>query len=159
MSHEARRLIMTTLWNPRHEIMWAALAFTLAAGASLMLSSPAAAAERADARLGRVVRDAIREGGPFFDAGERATIERKCGYAPGSWDGFEATMLDGVLHCTNGRRLDDAETRAIMERARPRIERRVEAVMRRADVDAAIEAVADEAEARALRELEARRRR
>jgi hypothetical protein len=86
-------------------------------------------------------------------------IERKCGYAPGAWDGFEANLSDGSFTCRDGRRVDDPEMRAVLRAAAPRIEARVEAVMARADVAAAIARVAEVAAARALGEGEARRRR
>jgi hypothetical protein len=149
---------MTTLRQSQFHLSRAALVLAAALAAALGLSSPQSAAaaaveERADAGLGDLIDRALHEDGPFFEARERAVIERKCGYAPGSWDGFDATISGGVFHCTNGRRLDDAETRAILARAEPRIERRVQAVMRRPEIHAAIERVARQAAAQALREL------
>lgn len=106
-----------------------------------------------DAELSRMINEELRAEGPFFTAPERAVIERKCGYAPGSWDGFEANMSNGVFHCTNGRKLNDPEVRAVMAAAGPRIKARVEAVMSRSEVVEAIERVAERAEAAALRKL------
>jgi hypothetical protein len=65
--------------------------------------------------------------------------------------------MNGVLHCANGRQVDDPEVRAIMARAQPRIRARVSAVMNRPDVKAAIDRTGREAAARALRELAAQR--
>jgi len=62
-----------------------------------------------------------------------------------------------VFRCTNGRRVHDAEMRALMARGEPRIERRVETVMAHPEVRAAIERVASEDSAEALRELESGR--
>jgi hypothetical protein len=123
--------------------------------ASAKDSNPAEAAiearaEAAGERLGDEIQRAIRAGGPFFTAEERAVIERACGYPAGSYDGFEANMSDGVFTCTNGRRADSAEVRAVMAAAGPRIGARVAAAMDRPEVRAAIERVASEASAAAL---------
>ncbi len=113
----------------------------------------------AEARLEAVIKRAIRAEGPLLLADERALIERKCGYAPGSWDGDSFQMTDGVLHCRNGRRVDDPEVRAMMDVAGPRIGRRVSAAMARPEVKAAISAVARAASAEAMAELARERRR
>ena len=142
----------------RRRIGMLALAAALAAAAALWPPRALAGPEQdAETQLDRAVEQALHEGGSWFTAEERAVIERKCGYAAGSWDGFEASFSNGVYRCTNGRRVDDAEMRALMARAGPRIERRVETAMERPEVRAAIERVAREAEAEALRELAARR--
>jgi hypothetical protein len=111
---------------------------------------PHAAARDAGDALGVRIESAIKAEGPFFTAAERATIERKCGYPAGSFDGFEVNISNGVLTCKDGRRVDDADMRALMSVAEPRIERRVEAVMDSAEVQGAIRAVADEATREAL---------
>src|SRR5688500_18469543 len=104
---------MSTARRNRLDLRLAALIAAVALAAAIAFSADSAAAEaRAEARLSQLIHDAIRAGGPLFDAGERAAIERKCGYAPGSWDGIDVNMSNGVFHCTNGRRLEDAETRA-----------------------------------------------
>ncbi len=105
-------------------------------------------------RLSTLIDRNLRFGGSWFTPAERAVIERKCGYAPGEWDGFEANFSNGSFTCRNGR-----ELRAVLDAAEPRIRARVEAVMARADVVAAIGRVAEEAAAKALGEVEARRRR
>lgn len=133
------------------------MASLLALGLALA-AAPPAAAETGEARLGGLIRERLRSGGPFFTPDEQVVIERRCGYAPGEWDGFDFQSIDGQLRCTNGRRLDDAEIRAVMARAEPRIISRVEAVMASADIRAAIDEVAREATYRALRNLESRRR-
>ena len=134
------------------------MASLLAFGLALAVVQPVAAAEGSQARLGELVRERLRAGGPFFTPAERAVIERKCGYAPGEWDGIEFQNIDGDFRCANGRELDDPEVRAIMVRAQPRIQRRVRAVMDSPEVEAAIDGVVQEATDRALRDLEARRR-
>ena len=135
---------MSTARRNRLDLRLAALIAAAALAAAIAFSAdPAAAADRrGEAQLSQLIHDAIRAGGPLFDAEERAAIERKCGYAPGSWDGFDANISNGVFHCSNGRRLDDAETRAMIDE-----------VMRRPEVRAAIQRVAEEASAEALREL------
>lgn len=114
-----------------------------------------AAAEVAGDRLGARIESAIKGDGPFFTAAEREVIERKCGYPAGSFDGFEVNISDGVLTCRGGRRVDDAEMRALLAVAEPRIEKRVEAVMGSADVQDAVTAVAAEAERVALASVDA----
>ncbi|HYG48249.1 MAG TPA: hypothetical protein VD846_09955 [Allosphingosinicella sp.] len=133
-----------------------ALAAPAAAPARAGGEAPASAREEA---LSTVIDRGLRSGGSWFTAEERALIERKCGYAPGEWDGFEANLSDGTFICRDGRRVEDAEMRALLRAAAPRIEARVEAVMKRADVTAAIARAAEAAAAEALLGMEARRRR
>ena len=136
----------------------AVLASVTAALGLAFAGAPAAASPaEAGERLGETINRALRADGPFFTAEERAVIERKCGYAPGEWDGFEASMIGKVFYCENGRRLDDPEIRAVMAAAAPRIERRVKTVMARADVRAEIDRVAQEAETEALAKLAEKR--
>ncbi len=108
-------------------------------------------------RLGRVIQQRLRDGGPFFTAEERAVIDRACGYAPGSWDGYEVNMSDDVFRCSNGRRVDSAEVRAVMEAAGPRIRARVRHVMESAEVRGAIRGIAERARVDALRAVDAGR--
>ena len=147
-------MAMAKRFDPR----FAGLAVAAALAAALALSvQPAHAAEQAaETRLERLIHESLRAGGPLFTAEERAAIERKCGYAPGSWDGFDANIANGVFHCDNGRRLDDRESRALIAAAAPRIERRVSAVMRRPEITAAISEVARAAAEQALREMRER---
>jgi len=119
------------------------------AGGRAQVEGHRAAHDAGDA-LGARIEAAIKAEGPFFTAEERVVIERKCGYPAGSFDGFEVNISNGVLTCRGGRRIDDAEMRALMAVAQPRIERRVKAVMESAEVQGAIRAVADEATREAL---------
>ncbi|HEX8241483.1 MAG TPA: hypothetical protein VF574_17235 [Allosphingosinicella sp.] len=146
-----------------------ALALALAAPAAAPVQAeggPGAGASaeahaRAHARqdeLSTLIDSRLRAGGSWFTPSERAVIERKCGYAPGEWDGFEANLSNGVFTCRDGRRIDDPEVRAVLKAAAPRIEARVEAVMKRADVASAIARVAEVAAAEALAEVGSRRR-
>lgn len=134
----------------------APLALALAVAAPAPASGPPQPRED---ELSTLIDRNLRAGGSWFTAAERALIERKCGYAPGEWDGFEANLSDGTFICSDGRRVEDPEMRAVLRAAAPRIEARVEAVMARADVAAAIARVAEVAAAKALREVEAARRR
>ncbi|MDQ8758146.1 hypothetical protein RCO27_18115 [Sphingosinicella sp. LHD-64] len=112
-----------------------------------------ALAEDAEQALDTTIERAIRAGGPFFTPAEQAVINRACGYAPGEWDGYELNMHRDVLRCTDGRRVDDPAVRRVVRNAGPRIGRRVEAAMARPEVTAAINRVAAEATAAALREI------
>jgi hypothetical protein len=113
-----------------------------------------ARAEEAGERLGAQIEQAIRAGGPFFNAEERAAVERACGYPAGSWDGYEANMSDGVFRCSNGRRVDSAEMRRVMEAAGPRIGARVSAAMNSPEVRSAMERVTSEATQAALASID-----
>lgn len=113
----------------------------------------AASAEDGGEMLGRSIERAIRADGPFFTAPEQAVIARACGYAPGEWHGYDVQMNDGVLRCENGRRVDDPAVRRVLRAAEPRIARRVETVMARPEITAAIDRIAADATAEALREL------
>lgn len=122
-------------------------------------SAPAAPRVEGQDELSALIDRNLRSGGSWFTPSERAVIERKCGYRPGEWDGFEANLSNGTFTCRNGRVVrDDPEMRAVLKAAEPRIRARVEAVMKRADVTAAIGRVARIAAAEALREVDARRR-
>ena len=128
----------------------------LAMLAALFLIPAAAKAGPEDESLNRIINRELRADGPFFTAPERALIERKCGYAPGQWDGFDVNISNGVFSCRDGRRVDDPELRAMLHAAQPRISQRVREVMARPAVTAAISRVAHEATERALREVRAR---
>lgn len=129
----------------------------LAVLAAFVLLPATGQASPEEETLDRVIDRELHAGGSFFTAPERALIERKCGYAPGAWDGFQLNITNHVLICTNGRRVDDPEIRAMLRTAEPRIERRVNEVMARPAVQAAISRVAEVATAQAMRELRARR--
>jgi hypothetical protein len=126
------------------------------AAAALPPSTEARIEARAEAQgeeLGRTIEARLRADGPFFTPEERAVIERACGYAPGEWDGFDINMHDRTLICTNGRRADSAEVRAVMTAAEPRIEARVNRIMESAEVRDAISRITSEATAEAMREV------
>ena len=133
------------------------IAAILVVGLGVSVAMPADAQRHrsgAEARLNAVIERAIHADGPFFTQSERALIERKCGYAPGSWDGNNLNMSNGIMTCGNGRRVDDPEVRAMMEVAGERISRRVNAVMQSPEIRNAIAAVARQASEEALAELD-----
>jgi hypothetical protein len=106
----------------------------------------------------RYICSAIHEGGPFFTPQEQAVISRKCGYAPGEWSGHDFSINNGVFTCPNGRKVDDAEMRALLQVAQPRITARINAVMARPEVQAAIRETANGAMREALANLSERYR-
>ena len=148
------------------------LLLSAVAAVSLVPASPGEAQERAprhersgadqgdgergaNGRLNGLIHERLRADGPFFNAEERAVIERACGYGAGSWDGFEANMSDGVFTCSNGRRVDSPEVRAVMASAGPRIGARVSRIMDSPEVQQAIGEVAERAQAAALASIDA----
>ena len=131
-----------------------ASAVALGSGAAGAEARPAGGAREAGDRLGARIEAALKADGPFFTPEEQAVIARKCGYPAGSWDGFEVNVSNGVLTCRGGKRVDDAEMRALLAVAEPRIERRVETVMESAEVQSAIRAVSEEAEREALASID-----
>jgi hypothetical protein len=135
-----------------------ALALAAPAAAPVQAQDHAQASQAQEDELSGLIDRNLRSGGSWFTPAERAVIERKCGYAPGEWDGFEANLSNGTFICRDGRKVDDAEVRAVLKTAAPRIEARVEAVMARADVAAAIGRVAAAAADEALRGMDERRR-
>ena len=124
--------------------------------AAFALATAPASATPENESLNRIIHRELRAGGPFFTASERTLVERKCGYAAGQWDGFEANISNGVLTCSDGRRVDDPEVRAMLREASPRIGRRVREVMARPAVTDAIDRVARLATERAMRRVRAR---
>ena len=128
------------------------------AGGAASAAAPAAEemrAERgtaaAERRLNRMVDAGIREGGPFFTAEERGVIERACGYEAGSFDGFTANMTDGTFICSNGRRVDTPEIRAVMATAGPRISERVRRTLGSPEFREAVSEIARTASEQAVR--------
>ena len=123
------------------------------------LTGPEARQKEATQALTALINRQIRAEGSFFTPAEQQVVIAKCGYRPGEWDGFEASMMNGAFHCTNGRRIDDPEMKAVMAAAAPRIERRVNAIMASPEVRTAIARIRVEATAAAMQRLEERRSR
>lgn len=128
----------------------AALAAAVAPGVEARIE---ARAEQQGEELGRMIEGRLRADGPFFTPEERVVIERACGYAPGEWDGFEVNTHGNTLTCTNGRRADSPEVRAVMDVAGPRISARVGRIMDSAEVREAIDRIVEEATADAMRDV------
>ena len=138
--------------NGRWLIVGAALTSAMLAPSPAAARADSRQLQRAEARLELALVEALRAEGPFFTASERTLVEQACAYPAGSWNGYEFSMTDGVLHCTNGLDVDAPEVRAMMDSAAPRIGRRVAAAMARPDVRAAIDQVARIRRADAARE-------
>lgn len=85
-------------------------------------------------RIGEVVSAAIEADGPIVTEAEKRLIQDKCGYGESEWSGRNIMMRQGVLHCANGRQVDDPEVRAVVEAIGERARARVEAVMNRPEV-------------------------
>jgi hypothetical protein len=129
-------------------------AFLSTLAAAMVLAAPAPAAPVSGSEdLSALINRELRAGGSWFTPAEQAAIVRKCGYAPGEWDGFEVRLTGGKLHCSNGRVVEDQEIRGLIRSAEPRIEARVKRVMARSDVRAAISRVAEAAAAEAMEEM------
>ena len=138
---------------------WSWLSFVAAMAVTTAVPSAYAhPVGKADDPLGTVINRAIHEGGPFFTPAEQAVINRKCGYAPGQWDGRDFSISNGVFECPNGRKVDDPEMRALLQVAQPRITARINQVMSRPEVQAAIRATASRAAQEALANLAERYR-
>jgi len=135
----------------------------LSAAIAFACAVPATAQDRTETpeiRLSRTINNALEAEGGWLLPAERALIDRKCGYVGEEAGRDTVSMSDGVLICSNGRRVDDPEVRAMVEVAGERISRRVHAVMDSPAVRNAIAAVSDEAVREALDGLrEARPRR
>ncbi len=127
----------------------------LATTISALWALPAGATDNetsaAEERLDQLVDRAVGDGSAFFTFGDRAVIERACGYAPGTWDGSGVNMIGDVFHCMNGRRVSSPEVRAAVAAASRRIKAHVDAVMKRPEIVAALRQVEREAEAHETR--------
>ena len=135
------------------QIIRAAIIGTAAALTLSVYSAPAFAGPARHDALGATIDRAIRAGGPFFTPAEQRIINAKCGYAPGEWDGYDIDLTNGIFRCKNGKTVDDAEMRALVEAAKPRIHAQVSAAMARPEVQSAIHAVAETAAREAIAKL------
>lgn len=129
------------------------IAAAVAGGSAVAAAhDPAPGRDRAaEERLERLVEGGLREGGPFFNAEERAVIESACGYAPGSFDGFTANIRDNSFVCSNGRAVDSPEIRAMIATAGPRIEERVRRTVASPEFREAVSDIARNASEQAMR--------
>jgi hypothetical protein len=112
------------------------IAGVMAAG--IGAASPGIAQRDGGERLGRSIAAAIEADGPIVTDAEKALIRERCGYAEGEWDGRSLMSRGGELVCGNGRRVDDPEVRAAVERIGERARARVDAVMNRPEVRRAL---------------------
>lgn len=124
--------------------------------ASAMLVPAAARAEEHD-RVGTVVRKAMHEGEPIVTDADRAMIRAKCGLPAGA-EVNNINFNEGALKCQDGRTVKDAETQEMSHRIAQRARAKVDAVMSRPDVRAAMsgetQARAREAMAHAREQIE-----
>lgn len=128
----------------------------LSATIAFLCAVPATAqdhSETPEIRLSQTIHNAMEAEGDWLLPAERTMIDRKCGYSGADARRDSVTMTNGVLICSNGRRVDDPEVRAMMEAAGHRISRRVQAVMDSPAVRDAIAAISDRAVREALDSL------
>ena len=128
-----------------------AKASAVIAGLVLALAGPAAAAPGEEA--GRKLA------GPkasIFTDGERAVVAARCGYGA-EWNGRNVVMNDGVLICSNGRRVNDPEVRAITARVGERVRVRVREAIDQAQVARTISRRAREQVRERMRHLHVQR--
>ncbi len=136
---------------------------SLSAAIAILSAAPAAAQEPSgsqDERLSQSIHNALGADGPWLLPAEQALIARKCGYRGDEAGRDDMSITNGVLICSNGRRVDDPEVRAMATTASERISRRVSGVMASAEVQRAIAArtmAAVEAAMADLREASPRR--
>jgi hypothetical protein len=123
-------------------------------GGVVTIGTPSAAQTR---DLGRRINQAIKAEGPVLTDADRALIREKCGYRGGEWKDESIHVHNGVLHCSNGRQVDDPEVRAMMKRVGERARAHVERVMRRPEIKAAISGEASARAREAVRRMELHR--
>ena len=119
-------------------VMIAAALFAMAPSSQDADAALKSAIEQAGARLEQIVTPA-----------DKALIASKCGYAA-DWDEKKISLSDGVLICENGKRVADAETKALEIRISKRARAYADAVMRDPAVKRAIDLVASQAAREAL---------
>lgn len=130
------------------------LAIALAAPA---LAVAAAADRSAEKRLDTAIGNAMAEQGDIVTLADRRAIAAKCGLSSEAALPNSINFNGGGLHCPDGRIVKDDETRALSSRISARANAYVAAVMKKAEVSAAIAAVASEETAKALRDLRSTR--
>lgn len=113
------------------------------------LEWPAASAQSREDSVSAAVRKAGEKREPIITASDRALIARKCGYASPEAE-HNTNFSKGALVCEDGRRVEDAETRALAARVSKRAREYVEAVMRDPAVRRAIDGTATRAAREAL---------
>lgn len=115
-------------------------------------------AQDAGHRLGATIRRALADRGEIVTAADHRAIAAKCSLPRDAAPSKNVSFTNGALLCPDGRVVRDGETRAMADRIAARAKAKVAAVMKQPQVIAAVEAVADGASLRALRELRQDRR-
>lgn len=100
-------------------------------GLLLAAASTGTAAPPADVGPAHVKKTHQKEA--VFTDSERALITARCGYGS-DWNGRDVRFENGVLVCSNSRRVDDPEVRALAERVGERVRARVREAMNRAQL-------------------------
>lgn len=128
----------------------AAIAFA----GGILTSATAAHAQDSD-RIGRVIHKAMDEGEPIVTPADHAMIRAKCGYTAEQAERDNTNFNDGALKCSNGRVVKDAETVAMSRRIAARAKAKVDEVMSRPEVRAAISGEAAARANEAVRRVQA----
>lgn len=123
----------------------------------IALSTPAAATTEREPRLGDMIRQTLARQGEIVTPADRRTIVAKCGLAEDAAPN-NISFQNGALHCPDGRIVRDAETRAMSDRIQSRATAYANAAVNSPEVVAAIDAYADEAALKAIRQLRERKR-
>ncbi|RYD49764.1 MAG: hypothetical protein EOP60_13160 [Sphingomonadales bacterium] len=109
-------------------------AFTRAAAiatlitAAMFAAAPLSAEAGQDPDLNAAIKHAGEKQDPIITKADKALIAAKCGYAS-DWDGDNISIDDGVLKCADGKKVEDAETRAMSKAISARAEKYVEGIM------------------------------
>lgn len=124
---------------------------------ALALAAPSLAAAEPEPRLGDTIRQALARQGEIVTPADRRTIAVKCGLAEDAAPN-NISFQNGALHCPDGRIVRDAETRAMSDRIQSRATAYANAAVNSPEVVAVIDAYADEAALKAIRQLRERKR-
>lgn len=109
-------------------------------------------------RIGAAVSAAMRDGDPIVTDSDNAMIRAKCGYTADEARQRDVSFNDGALQCSNGRVVKDAQTEEMSRRISARASAKVNAVMARPEVRAAISGEATARAREAVRRVQARLR-
>ena len=120
------------------------------AAALVAVASPAT--QDANAALKSAIDAAGARHEPIVTPADKALIAKKCGY-PADWDGKNISLNHGVLICENGKRVADAETKALEVRISTRARAYANAVVNDPAVKRAIDMVASQATKEALEKV------
>jgi hypothetical protein len=127
----------------------------LVLGSLLVAASAAGGFAAADASPGaaaEAIERAFDEEGPILSQPDRAMIRAKCGSGARSDTGVQ--FNGGAPVCSNGRRVDDPEVRALAASIERRVKTHLDRAMRRPEVKAALNGEVDAHVRAALRRTE-----